>query len=103
MNVTEHAGPASDQKVMYANISREALACRGEEGPDSGLGPVTPKRTRPATKNHLWMLTGNDLMLGYRGERRVQLLGDYMGARASRAGTGASGRHLSAGAGESDC
>ena len=58
-------GPASSQKVTYADVSREALARRGEEGPDSGLGPVTPKRTRPVTKNHLWMLTRNDLTLGY--------------------------------------
>ena len=107
MIVTGRIGPASGQKVTYANISREALACR--EGPNSGLGLGTPKRTCPIVKNHLWMLTGNDLTLGYRGELYVRSLGDGTGARTSRASTGmsnpvsyASGRHLSAGAGESN-
>ena len=56
------------------------------------------------------MLPRNDLTLGYRGEQRVQSLGDDTGARTSRAGTGASGpvsyasdHHLSTGMGESDC
>ena len=109
MNVTGRAGPASGQKVTYADVSREALARSGEDGPDSSLGPVTPKRTCPVMKNHLWMLIGNDLMLGYCRERRVWSLGDGTSARTSRAGTDASGpvscasgHHLSAGAGESD-
>ena len=80
MNVTGSAGPASGQKVTYTNVSRKALECRGEEGLDSGLGSVTPKRTRPVVKNHLWMLTRNDLTLDYCGEQRVRLLGDRTGA-----------------------
>ena len=71
MNVTGRAGPASGHKVTYVDVSCEALAHRGEEGPDYGLGPVTPKRTRPVAKNRLWMLNGNDLTLGYHGEQRV--------------------------------
>ena len=53
MKVTGRAGPAFGQEVTYADVSREALARRGEEGPDSGLGQVTPKRTRLVTKNRL--------------------------------------------------
>ena len=80
MNVTGRAGPTSGQKVTYADVSHEALVHRGEEELNSGLGSVTPKRTRPVVKNHLWMLTRNDLTLDYCGEQRVRLLGDRTGA-----------------------
>ena len=71
MNVTGRAGLVSGQKVTYTDVSGEVLAHRGEEGPISGLGPVTPKWMRLIKKNHLWMLTGNDLTQGYHGERRI--------------------------------
>ena len=51
VNVTGRAGPAFGQEVTYADVSREALARRGEEGPNSGMCTVTPKRTRLVTKN----------------------------------------------------
>jgi hypothetical protein len=51
----------------------------------------TDVETRPVSKIPLWMLTGLDLTLGYRGEQHVRSLGVGAGARASRRGTDASG------------
>jgi hypothetical protein len=62
-----------------------------QRGTDAETRPVICDWTRPVSKIPLWMLTGLDLTLGYRGEHHIRSLGVGAGARASRRGTDASG------------
>jgi len=55
-------------QVTYADVCE----CVGQRRSDAGVRPVINDLTHPIVKNHLWMLSGNDLTLGVCGEQRVQ-------------------------------
>ena len=59
-------------QVTYADIGRETWSAEAKAGPDTGLSQVMVDLTRPVDILPLGELSGNDLTLGGRANRRVR-------------------------------